>query len=136
MKVFRAQQGRVDPAVLLGIGAAAEDDLDARPSHHDGADDHEHDDFDSFSVAMDEIGEPEALVERLKSVAESHDILRMKGFVPVTGKPMRLAVQGVGSRFTTAFDQPWPADRARVGAIVVIGHHGMDETAIRDALTG
>ena len=136
VKVFRAQQGRVDPAVLLGIGAAAEDDLDARPSHHDGADDHEHDDFDSFSVAMDEIGEPEALVERLKSVAESHDILRMKGFVPVTGKPMRLAVQGVGSRFTTAFDQPWPADRARVGAIVVIGHHGMDETAIRDALTG
>lgn len=136
VKVFRAQQGRVDPAVLLGIGAAAEDDLDARPSHHDGADDHEHDDFDSFSVAMDEIGEPEALVERLKSIAESHDILRMKGFVPVTGKPMRLAVQGVGSRFTTAFDQPWPADRARVGAIVVIGHHGMDETAIRDALTG
>ncbi|MEM8878055.1 MAG: cobalamin biosynthesis protein CobW [Pseudomonadota bacterium] len=136
VKVFRTQQGKVDPAVLLGIGAAAEDDLDARPSHHDGADDHEHDDFDSFSVAIEEIGEPESLVERLKSVAESHDILRMKGFVPVTGKPMRLAVQGVGSRFTTAFDQPWPAGRARVGAIVVIGHHGMDETAIREALAG
>jgi cobalamin biosynthesis protein CobW len=136
VKVFRAQQGKVDPAVLLGIGAAAEDDLDARPSHHDGADDHEHDDFDSFSVPINEISDPGALVERLKSVAEAHDILRMKGFIPVSGKPMRLAVQGVGSRFTTAFDQPWPAGRDRIGAMVIIGHHGMDQAAIRSALTG
>jgi cobalamin biosynthesis protein CobW len=136
VKVFRAQQGKVDPAVLLGIGAAAEDDLDARPSHHDGADDHEHDDFDSFSVPITEIDDPEALIARLKSTAEAHDILRMKGFIPVRGKPMRLAVQGVGSRFTSTFDQPWPTGRERTGAIVVIGHHGMDEAAIRSGLMG
>jgi cobalamin biosynthesis protein CobW len=134
VKVFRAQQGKVDPQVLLGIGAAAEDDLDARPSHHDGADDHEHDDFDSFSVPIAEIDDPEALIARLKTIAETHDILRMKGFIAVRGKPMRLAVQGVGNRFTSAFDQPWPAGRERTGAIVVIGHHGMDEDVIRNGL--
>ncbi|MEH6773225.1 MAG: cobalamin biosynthesis protein CobW, partial [Cereibacter changlensis] len=32
--------GVIDPRVILGLGAAAEDDLAARPSHHDGADDH------------------------------------------------------------------------------------------------
>ena len=44
--VVPAVHGRLDAAVLLGLGAAAEDDLAARRSHHDGSDDHEHDDFD------------------------------------------------------------------------------------------
>ena len=33
VKVVAASEGRLDPAILLGIGAAAEDDLAARPSH-------------------------------------------------------------------------------------------------------
>ena len=40
--------GTVDPRVILGLGAAAEDDLDARPSHHDTAHDHDHEDFESI----------------------------------------------------------------------------------------
>ena len=36
------------PAVLLGLAAAAEDDLANRPSHHDAEEGHDHDDFDSF----------------------------------------------------------------------------------------
>ncbi len=44
MRVVRSAHARIDPAVLLGIGAVAEDDIDARRSLHDGEDDHDHDD--------------------------------------------------------------------------------------------
>ncbi len=127
----------MDAAVLLGLGAAAEDDLAARPSHHDALDGaHEHDDFESFVVALPEIDDPEALLDRLKSVAETHDVLRIKGFAAVAGKPMRLAVQGVGARFRIAFDRPWPTTAARQGQIVVIGQTGLDRDAIEAHILG
>ena len=54
--LMTATEGRVDLSVLLGMDAAAEDDLAARPSCHDAVDgEHEHDDFDSFVVPMGEI---------------------------------------------------------------------------------
>ncbi|HTR16501.1 MAG TPA: cobalamin biosynthesis protein CobW [Acetobacteraceae bacterium] len=136
-KVVPAREGRLDPAVLLGLGAAAEDDLAARPSHHDAADgEHEHDDFESFSVTLAEIESPETLVATLRGVTEAHDVLRIKGFVPVRGKAMRLAVQGVGGRFRHAYDQPWPVAEARMGQLVVIGRTGLDRNAIADAIAG
>jgi cobalamin biosynthesis protein CobW len=76
------------------------------------------------------------LLSRLKSVAEAHDVLRIKGFVPVTGKPLRLAVQGVGARFRSNFDRPWPSDAARQGHVVVIGERGLDRAAIEDQILG
>jgi cobalamin biosynthesis protein CobW len=137
VKVVAAEEGRVDAAVLLGLGAAAEDDLAARPSHHDALDGaHEHDDFESFVVALPEIEDPEALLSRLKSVAEAHDVLRIKGFAAVAGKPMRLAVQGVGARFRSAFDKPWPTAASRQGQIVVIGQTGLDRDAIEAHILG
>lgn len=136
VKVVEAREGRIDPAVLLGLGAAAEDDLDSRPSHHDGADDHEHDDFDTFVVELPEIDSPDALVERLKAVAETHDILRIKGFLSVAGKPMRLALQGVGNRFRHSFDRPWGVDEPRAGRLVVIAETGFDKAAIEAAIRG
>ncbi|WP_394663714.1 cobalamin biosynthesis protein CobW, partial [uncultured Sphingomonas sp.] len=48
LPVVELVDGAIDPAIVLGLDAAAEDDIAARPSHHDGADDHEHDDFDSL----------------------------------------------------------------------------------------
>jgi cobalamin biosynthesis protein CobW len=36
-------------------------------------------------------------------VISEHDVLRLKGFVDVPGKPMRLQVQAVGSRIDTYF---------------------------------
>jgi cobalamin biosynthesis protein CobW len=135
VKVVAAREGRVDPAVLLGLGAAAEDDLDARPSHHDAeGGEHEHDDFESFVVTLPEIEAPENLVARLRRVAERHDVLRMKGFVAVRDKSMRLAIQGVGTRFRHAFDRPWRPGEARDGHIVVIGEAGLDRAAIEAGL--
>lgn len=130
---LRAVEGRLDPAVLLGIAAGAEDDLQARPSNHDGADDHEHDDFESFVVVLPEQKSAEALLKRLSEVAGQFDILRMKGFAAVQGKKMRLAVQGVGTRFRHEFDAPL-ADAGRDGRLVVIGQTGLDRAAIEAAL--
>ena len=136
VKVVAAREGALDIAVLLGLGAAAEDDLAARPSHHDGADDHEHDDFDSFVVPMPEAADAEALVDKLAGVAARFDILRMKGFASLPGKPMRLAVQGVGARFRHHFDRPWAPGEAREGRLVVIGQAGLDRAAIAAAIAG
>jgi cobalamin biosynthesis protein CobW len=137
VKVVTAREGRVDAGVLLGLGAAAEDDLAARPSHHDALDGaHEHDDFESFVVALPEVDDADALLARLKAIAETHDVLRMKGFAAVAGKPMRLAVQGVGARFRSAFDRAWTSGEARLGQIVVIGETGLDRAAIETAIRG
>jgi cobalamin biosynthesis protein CobW len=136
VKIVRTREGRVDPAVLLGLAAAAEDDLANRPSHHDAEPDHDHDDFDSFVVDIGEVVDAQALVERLKAVAERHDVLRMKGFLPVAGKPMRLLVQGVGGRFRHHYDRAWTPGEARRGRLVVIGEKGIDRTAIETDLAG
>ena len=91
VKMIAAREGRVDASVLLGIGAAAEDDLAARPSHHDALDGaHEHDDFESFVVPLPELRDADVLLARLKAVAEAHDVLRIKGFVSIAGKPCAL----------------------------------------------
>jgi len=134
VKVVRTSEGKIDAAVLLGLNAGAEADLDARPSHHDAEDEHDHDDFESFVVVLPIIAEPEALVTRLKQAAEEHDILRIKGFVAVDGKPMRLLVQGVGTRFTHHFDRPWANDEPRQSRLVIIGEKGIDRAAIERAL--
>ncbi len=136
VKMLRASHGTIDAGVLLGLGAAAEDDLDARPSHHDSAEDHDHDDFESFDVTLGEIADPEALIARLKAAAGAHDVLRVKGFVAVAGKDMRLVVQGVGPRFSHYYDRDWGAEETRASRLVVIGESGLDRTAIAAAIQG
>ena len=122
-------------AVLLGLTAAAEDDLAARPSCHDAEDgEHEHDDFDSFVVPVPETDKPEDLLARLRAVAADHDILRIKGFVAISGRPMRLSIQGVGARFSQSYDRPWNSAELRQGHLVVIGQTGMDRVAIAAAI--
>ncbi|MBE7730505.1 cobalamin biosynthesis protein CobW [Komagataeibacter sp. FXV3] len=135
VKVVRATDGQVDPAILLGLDAAAEDDLAARPSHHDAeGGEHEHDDFESFVAPVPEQDSVEGFIACLKTLAEQHDILRMKGYATVRGKTMRLAVQGVGNRFRHQFDRALTPGAPRTGSLVVIGQKGMDQSAITAAL--
>ena len=131
VKVIAAAHGAIDAAVLLGLGAAAEDDLATRPSHVDNGEDHDHDDFTSFVVRLDAIDEPQRLLDRLQPLVAAHDILRIKGFAAVAGKDMRLVVQGVGGRFQHYYDRDWRADEARETRLVVIGQTGLDEAGIR-----
>jgi cobalamin biosynthesis protein CobW len=137
LPVIEVAEGAIDPRVILGLGAAAEDDLDARPSHHDGVPEHDHDDFESVVVDIAEISDPAELTAKIEALAKMHNILRVKGYAAVTGKPMRLLVQAVGARVRSQFDRPWAPGEARQGRLVVIGEHDdMNETAIRDVLLG
>jgi len=136
VKIVETREGRIDPSILLGLGAAAEDDLANRPSHHDGEEGHDHDDFESFVLDIPATSDPAGLLAHLAAVAERHDVLRMKGFIEVAGKPMRLLVQGVGQRFRQQFDRPWGVDEARRSRLVVIGEKGLDRAGIAAALGG
>ena len=135
LPVVEVAEGAVDPRIILGLEAAAEDDIDARPSHHDGAADHDHEDFDSVVVDLPELDDPAALVAAIERLAASHDILRVKGYAAVRGRPMRLLVQAVGARVRHQFDRPWTPAEGRRGRLVVIAEHDdIDATAIRAAL--
>ncbi len=120
--------------MLLGLAAAAEDDLAARPSHHDAEEGHDHDDFETFIVRLKPAADAASLSEKLANVARDHDVLRMKGFVEVAGKPMRLLVQGVGARFSHQFDRPWQAGeimRARADAHCTSSRMGLPATSTK-----
>ena len=80
--------------------------------------------------------EPADIVERIASATGTHDILRVKGFADVRGKPMRLLIQGVGSRLQHQFDRAWRPGEARRGRIVVIGQKGLDREAIARSIAG
>ncbi len=136
VRIIRTQHGRIAPEVLFGLAAAAEDDLDARPSHHDDEPDHDHDDFESFVVELGPITEPAALARRIEQAAEIHDILRVKGFADVPGKAMRLVVQGVGRRIQHYYDRDWRPGEARATRLVVIGQTGLDRAAVHAAIAG
>ncbi|MBN7787008.1 cobalamin biosynthesis protein CobW [Ponticoccus gilvus] len=123
LPVVEVAEGVVDPRVILGLEAAAEDDMDARPSHHDGHDDHEHDDFESIVVDLPELDSPEQLVTAIERLANELNILRVKGYASVKGKPMRLLVQAVGARVRHQYDRPWKPGEARVSKVVVIAEH-------------
>ncbi|WP_334312195.1 cobalamin biosynthesis protein CobW [Pseudomonas aeruginosa] len=134
VKIVEASRGELPLPVLLGLNAEAELHIDGRPTHHDheGHEDHDHDEFDSFHVDLPEVEEA-ALLEALGELVERHDILRIKGFAAIPGKPMRLLVQGVGKRFDRHFDRKWLADEARSTRLVVIGQE-LDQAAIANQL--
>jgi cobalamin biosynthesis protein CobW len=134
VKIIQTRDGNINPNVLLGLAASVEDDLAQRPSHHDADQTHDHDDFESFVVDLPATSDPARLLKRLAAVAEQFDVLRMKGFVEVAGRPMRLLIQGVGQRFSQQFDAPWGHGSDRRGRLVVIGQKGLDRDAITASL--
>ena len=134
VKIVPAREGKIDPAILLGLDAAAEDDLAARPSRHEGPAGHDHDDFDSAVFETGTIDDPAALLRQLTDIATRHDVLRIKGFVEVRGKPARLLVQGVGNRLQKSFDRLWRLGEPRRGRLVIIGEKGLDTVSIAKLL--
>lgn len=134
VKVVSTRQGAVDPLVLLGLSAAAEDDLDARPSHHDLEDGHDHDDFESFAVALPVLDDANAWESKIVQVLKDHDILRLKGFLALKDKESRQVIQAVGARIERYFDRAWSHAEPRQGKVVVIGQKGLDRAAIEAGL--
>lgn len=136
LPILTVTEGAVDPRLILGLGKAAEDDLDARPSHHDGADDHEHEDFDTVVIDLPEITDPADLAARIARLAAEQNVLRVKGHVAVAGKPMRLLVQAVGSRVRHQYDRPWGQTPRRSRLVVIAEHDDVNPDAIRAVLEG
>ena len=134
VKTLRSSHGKIDASILLGLGMEAETDLDSRPSHHDDGHEHDHEDFDSFVIDLGETEDSDAFLARLETVIIKHDILRVKGFLAVPSKNMRLVVQAVGGRIQRYFDRDWRGDDVRSSRLVIIGQHGLDEAAISAAL--
>jgi len=134
VKIVAGERGRVDPAVLLGQGRAVEEVIDGRPTAHDDEPEHDHDDFASFVVELPAVERPEALAERVAAAAAAADVLRVKGFAEVAGKPMRLLVQAVGPRVSHHYDRPWAEGEARGTRLVVIGLKGLDWAAVERLL--
>ena len=133
--LVKSSNAAVDPAVLMGLEKAAEDDLETRRSHHDGADDHDHDDFHSFVVTLGPIDDPMALQMLITALIEQYGILRIKGFLDRPGLPRREVVQAAGPRIQRYFDRAWEAAEDRRSELVFIGLHTIDEAAIRSHLS-
>jgi cobalamin biosynthesis protein CobW len=134
VKTLPVSHGKVDPSVLLGLGLAVEDDIESRWSHHDGMGGHEHDDFDSIIIDIPSITNPDELAKRVAAAAEQENVLRVKGFVEVAAKPMRLLLQAVGPRVTHYYDRAWAAEDDRRSRLVVIGLKGLNRPAIEKIL--
>ncbi len=135
VKLVDAVEGRVAPAVALGLAAAAEDDLAAaavvprsrrraRPRR-----------FRQL-CRQPRPGRRRGGVQRPRSrvLIRAHDILRVKGFLDVPGRDRRQVVQAVGDRIASYFDRPWRAGEERASRLVVIGRKGLDRAAISAAL--
>lgn len=136
IKIVSCQQGKISPDILLGFNAAVEDNLDSRHSHHDHEEDHDHDDnIKSVYVELDKAFEPNVLVKRLQTLVQQQEIYRIKGFVAVPDKAMRLVLQGVGQRFDHFYDRLWQAGESRQTQLVVIGTD-LDKETITQAMAG
>ncbi len=147
VQVLKTSMGALPVDVLLGQGVGAEEDMAARhevhhhhhddddhgSDHHDHSHEHGHDEFESFVVTAPEVDDPEAFKAKLVAIIAEHDVLRLKGFAAVTGKPMRLTLQAVGPRIDSYFDRPFGSE-TRETRLVVIGQSGLDQAAITAAI--
>ncbi|MBG1258789.1 cobalamin biosynthesis protein CobW [Nostoc commune] len=122
VKIVESNGSQLDASILLGFQAAVEDNLDSRPSHHDTEEDHNHDEeIISTNLILDRTFDPEKLQQQLEKLAQEQEIYRIKGFVAVPNKSMRLVMQGVGTRFDKFYDRPWKPEESRQTRLVFIG---------------
>lgn len=134
VKMVASDRGKLDPGILLGFQAAVEDNLAARPSHHDTEADHDHDDeITSTHLILNRAFEPATLQNQLQQLVKEQDIYRIKGFVAVPNKSMRLVLQGVGTRFDQFYDRLWQPDETRQTRLVFIGRN-LNSTEIESQL--
>ncbi len=134
VKIVTCKNGEISPDLLLGFNAKVEDNLASRPSHHDQEEDHDHDDdINSIQLTLDDSFDPNLLRERLEKLVQNQEIYRVKGFVNVTNKPMRMVMQGVGSRFDSFYDRKWSQNELRQTRLVFIGRE-LQEANIKQAI--
>ncbi|MXW47930.1 MAG: cobalamin biosynthesis protein CobW, partial [Gammaproteobacteria bacterium] len=141
VKLIRSTTDGVDISLLLGLDRSSEETIHLRASHHDHAHgdddedhhhDHGHDQFDSIVVELAAV-EKVPLFTALEQLVKDNALYRIKGFVALPGKPMRLVVHGVGTRFDSYFDRRWPTDTVPSTRLVLIGKD-LDPTDMQQQL--
>ncbi len=145
IKLISAVKGNIPIDVLLGIDAKSEDYIDEKHSHHEehhhhhhdhdhGHDhhhDHDHDEaINSVVVTIKAPHTPKKLIKVLEEMVADFQVYRIKGIIHVEGKPMRMIVQGVASRFENYFDRKWNENEEKSTRLVVIGEE-LTEDSIR-----
>jgi cobalamin biosynthesis protein CobW len=131
VKVFSCHNGEIDANIVLGFNAAVEDDLDSRHSHHDHEEDHDHDDgINSVQITFTNPIDPKILTKKLQDFIKTKEVYRIKGFVNVINKPMRMVLQGVGDRFDSFYDRLWKTTEKRETKLVFIGRF-LDENELK-----
>ncbi len=138
VKTVYIDHGEVALDVIMGLEAAAEEQIadvhNHHDHHHDHGEDHSHahDHFDSYVFTLPEV-HGEQLQQVLKNLLASHNIYRAKGFAALPGKPMRQVIQAVGERLDVHFDRMWTVDEERLTRLVVIGKD-LDRQVLETAL--
>ena len=136
VKVVACNHGEINPDILLGFNAAVEDNLDGRPSHHDSEEEHEHDEeINSIQIISEQSFDPKILKAKLEKLVQQQEVYRIKGFVNVANKPMRLVMQGVGNRFDYFYDRLWQENEPRDTRLVFIGQN-LKEREITQKILG
>jgi cobalamin biosynthesis protein CobW len=124
--------GGLGPEVLLGMAAAAENDMAGRESHHElEGEEHDHDDFDSFVARPEPYVSLDELRRRVIGALAVPGVLRIKGYAGIDGKQAPAAIQAVGPRV-----EAWFAPGVAALGLVVIGLRDVDRDAVAAALTG
>jgi len=126
-------KGDLAPKVLIGLNAAAEDDMAARAGHHGEEEEHDHDDFDSIVIKPTAAADLDSMRARVSDALGLDGVLRVKGHARIADKPAPVVVQAVGARVDLAFARP---DVSHPEHLVVIGLKGFDADAARKALAG
>ena len=140
VRVIHNSAGSTDVAQLLSLGAASEERIEGIASHHDrhheeGAHhEHAHEHFDSLIVRAGEL-DGARLMDALAQLVAGQQILRIKGFAAVHGKPMRQLCHAVGRRLQCHFDRLWAAGEERSTRLVFIGL-GLRRDEIERAVQG
>ena len=79
-----------------------------------------------------EIEKLEKFENTLDQVLRSEAILRVKGYLSVKGKPMRLLVQAVGERVRTQYDKAWGESKRSSKLVIIAEKDDLNEKKIRE----
>ncbi len=138
VKILEVQNGQINSELIMGLGLASENSIEAihthhdRHHHHDEEHVHAHDHFDSVCIELGDV-DSDRITASVAQLIRDHAIFRVKGFLSLPGKPMRQVFQGVGDRIDRYFDRPWGRNEERRGKLVFIGK-GLDEAMLRKHL--
>ena len=135
--IIEVINGKINPKILLSLQSEAENDLKSRPSHHDNEEEHDHEDFDSIVLNLDEIEDEKEICKKIERLTEDYEILRIKGYLSIKNKPMRFLIQSVGSRVRGQYDKMWEPNEIKQSKLVfIVEHDKINKTIIQKYILG